>query len=376
VSYSFLLLGASHSDFYIAHAIKAMGYTLYTSGSYLAGLSACLSDKHFPANYSQYDACLDLVKRISPDYLIPSANDFSYLTTVALNARHRSVLLDSYNTAILLHHKDQFRLLCKEIDIPSPELYRIVRSVHDIDDSVLYPCILKPTDLTGGKSIHIVYSQSHLMQLLPRVLGSGRSGKCVLEEIVNGQLYSISSFVKSGRIVSSYLDREYLRVSTYGVAASSSELSSSERSILNSTLPFIQRIIEYLSLVDGLLHSQVMISSTGNPYIIEVTRRMPGDLYSIPVEATSGVNHSMAFLSELTGRSEFNQYSLFGELPCLCRQFLGAKSATRIQHYGNLTAVVEGFRQRGHMAEFVTGNRLGCVYDADKDPKGVVFSFE
>ena len=82
---TFFLLGASHSDYYLATAIKQFGYKLITSGNYAHGLSNCLADEYRPADYSDYSACLAQLSDIEVDYIIPSANDFSFLTSCKIN---------------------------------------------------------------------------------------------------------------------------------------------------------------------------------------------------------------------------------------------------------------------------------------------------
>ena len=54
-------------------------------------------------------------------------------------------------------------------------------------------------------------------------------------------------------------------------------------------------------MVDGLLHTQVIIDENNEPFIIEVTRRAPGDLYIKLVELAVQINYS-----ELIVRAEMN----------------------------------------------------------------------
>lgn len=61
----------------------------------------------------------------------------------------------------------------------------------------------------------------------------------------------------------------------------------------------IERIAKLLNLVDGMFHLQIMIKDD-IPYIIDVTRRIPGDLYPYLIEYCDGVEYSKAVVKSYT----------------------------------------------------------------------------
>jgi carbamoylphosphate synthase large subunit len=374
---SFLIVGSSHSDFYIAKAIKDLGYTLYTTGSYIEGICNCLADRYYYSDYSQFDQVSEVVDRLSPDFVIPSANDYSYLTTCRINDRLGSVNLDNYKTAKSLHLKNSFRRICSDAHIRSPRHWVLTRERSGDIADITYPCIVKPTDLTGGKGICIISSHEQLRSSIDWSLSKSKENVCVVEEYIPGNLYSLSGFCIGGLITNIYCDREYLGHSSFGVVASHSGISTEERNTLMTLIPMLQDLVRDFGLVDGLLHVQIIISSIdGKPYVVELTRRMPGDLYSIPVEITTGYNHAMMFLSILTGMQEFMEYDLCSLIgPCLLTQEQ-YKICDRYQYYGSKLpncSLAQHSPKYNETILFSIGNRFGKQYRGDADIKGVFF---
>ena len=64
----------------------------------------------------------------------------------------------------------------------------------------------------------------------------------------------------------------------------------------------IEKISEILSLVDGMFHLQVIIRDEV-PYIIDVTRRIPGDFYPYLMEYCDKIEYSKAVVKSYIGES-------------------------------------------------------------------------
>lgn len=376
----FLLLGASHSDFYAALAIKQFGHILYTSGSYVSGLSNVISDNYYNVDYKNFEACLELCNALEPDIVIPSANDFSYLTVARIVDNDNSLSnIDCYQTALTLHIKDLFRLFCKHHNLPSPKLYGILNDQEFTDYGLQYPCVVKPVDLSGGKGVKIIANYTQLLSYFESVDLSSNHNRFVVEEYIPGQLYSMSGFINEGIASIIHYDKEYLTADSFSVKSSFTGLTNDELQSLRSLEPSLQFISDHLNLVDGLFHVQVILDHKFNtPYIVEITRRMPGDLYSIPVEAISSFNHAMNSLSAWSSMSEFTSYSIFSELKFFNSFSFPFANVRRSQAYNNEyeASMLLNSADDNIVAPFLQNNRFGLKYENDIDHKGVVFEFE
>lgn len=63
----------------------------------------------------------------------------------------------------------------------------------------------------------------------------------------------------------------------------------------------IQRISRQLNLVTGVVHVQFIISKSGEPVIIEICRRAPGDLYTRLIEHATSVTYSEFIIRAVAG---------------------------------------------------------------------------
>ena len=71
----------------------------------------------------------------------------------------------------------------------------------------------------------------------------------------------------------------------------------------------VELISERLSLVDGLLHVQFILDS-GRYWFVEMTRRCPGDLYSLLIEMSTGFYTQKAIFLVLSEKVFGSRFSL------------------------------------------------------------------
>lgn len=101
---------------------------------------------------------------------------------------------------------------------------------------------------------------------------------------------------------------------------------------------------------------------------------MPGDLYSIPVQAATGVSHLHNTLSSWLPGITLPSLSLHNYLPDL--DFSRIASISRYQAYSSdqLSSVQDVIgSDADYVSAFVKGKRLNLC-ESDRDTKGVVFA--
>ena len=112
------------------------------------------------------------------------------------------------------------------------------------------------------------------------------SKKYVLEEFVQGQLYSHSAFIVNHEIIIDFFVEEHCVVNPYAVDTSKIAYEFDEK-IKSDIRDDITKMAKELKLVDGLIHTQFIYDGKSF-WIIEVNRRCPGDLYSKLIELSTG----------------------------------------------------------------------------------------
>jgi len=297
-----LLVGGSHADIPIILAAQKLGYWVITSGNNPNDLGHQFSNQYCPVDYSNNDKVFHLARQLNIDAICASANDFSLLSCAYTAERLKLPGYDTYETSQIIHHKDKFRKFCLLYHLAVPKAIQFVKSsnINTICEKLNFPIIVKPIDLSGGKGIMKVTSKNELTKAIAHAFSLTKSPTLVVEEYIEGTNHGYSTFIKKGKVVFAFMDDEHYFINPYLVSgASTSLLYSKDVAVkLNETL---EKIASKLDLVDGLLHVQFILKDH-TPYIIEICRRTPGDLYVKLVKYATGFNMAEAIIQSISNQ--------------------------------------------------------------------------
>jgi carbamoylphosphate synthase large subunit len=202
---------------------------------------------------------------------------------------------DKYETTIKLHHKDTFKQIILKHNFSTTKIYK-----YENKEDIKYPVIVKPIDLGGGKGITVVKDKIQLEKAIAYALEYSKTKQYIIEEFFYGSLHSISTFIVNKKIRFIYHDDEFdCPNNKYGVCLSISPSSDFDL-IKEQLLKEIEKVVEIFDLKDGLLHLQ-FLQNNDRFSIIEFTRRMPGDMYNIPVEVSTGLNYAKTIIKFAIG---------------------------------------------------------------------------
>jgi predicted ATP-grasp superfamily ATP-dependent carboligase len=172
-----------------------------------------------------------------------------------------------------------------------------------------YPVIVKPVDAFSGKGITVLRraDQTDFDAAVANARAASASGEVIIEEYVEGQLYSHSAFIRNGRVLVDFLVREDCTANPFVVDTSCvADLPTAE---VDKLRHYAEQIAGDLNLVDGLLHTQFIRGDAG-VYLIETTRRCPGDLYSQLIELTTGFPYARAYVMPFLGQSPNTRHAV------------------------------------------------------------------
>ena len=274
-----LIAGGSHSEIPLIHAAKQLGFHTITSGYRAHDRGHLYSDEVHLEDYSDKNAMLELASRLSIDAICASSNDFSALTAAYVANELKLPGYDLLQTSETLHHKDKFRKFAKSIGVKTPRVYEyrkhddLKRVINDAE----YPIIIKPVDLTGGKGIGVARTPTEAMSMIEKALEISRAKRVIIEEYVSGTDHGFTTIIKNQRVAFYFVDNEYHANSPFAISATTS-ISSCRKATILRLIKDYEKIAKKLDLCDGILHGQFIEPSHGDPVIIEICRRSPGDL--------------------------------------------------------------------------------------------------
>jgi len=284
-----LINGGGHSEIPLILASKKLGFYTITTGFNKDGLGHTYSDEYIYADFSDQTQIEDIVKTHHIDFVIPACNDFSILTTTSINEKISIGIFDSYETTKLLHHKSRFKTLALELglNVAQSITFDKTESIEKLTH-LQYPLIIKPIDLSGGKGVTKIDNQNQLDDAINKAFISTKEKSILIEEFIEGSHHSCSILIKNKKIILSFFANEYFYKNPYLVEGAYSN-DDIDNTIKKNILKDSQTLIDTLNLSDGLLHIQFIIKDD-TPYILEITRRSPGDLYLNLVSYSMGID--------------------------------------------------------------------------------------
>lgn len=286
-----LIAGGGYADIPLIQSAKKRGYYVITTGNRPDDLGHFYSDEFHAVDFSDCEAIYKLARNLNVSAICPCCNDFSALSAAYAAEKLKLPGHDPYQTAIIIHHKDKYRRFARAHDIPTPKAVGggSTKEVLSGIESLSFPVIIKPVDLSGGKGITVVNTKTEIPPAITKALNISKAKRVVVEEFITGTRHGFSTFIRDKKVGFYFSDNEHYYLNPYMVSAASTPAFVPE-AVENKLCLELERIASRLSLKDGILHVQYILKD-GMPYIIEICRRAPGDLYINLVEHSTGADY-------------------------------------------------------------------------------------
>ena len=242
-----LILNGSFCEQPIIEKAKEMGFYVVTSGNAPELMGHKYADEYIPADYSDKEAVLKIVKENNIEGIISCANDFGVITAAYVAEQMGWKGHDTYENAMLIHHKDSFKKYCEEHNIPSPKTLSFFdkEEAYKYVDTCEYPIIVKANDLTGGKGIHKAFGKDEAIEAIDIAFEKSRDKHIVIEPYIIGKQQSFVAYIMNGKAVTYSACDCYSYVNPYLIQAETLPAEGVENyqdqliKIIEDELPFI-----------------------------------------------------------------------------------------------------------------------------------------
>lgn len=362
-----LIAGGGYADIPLIKAAKSLGFYVITSGNRPEELGHTFSDEYHAEDFSDKEAMLALANRLKVGAICPCCNDFSALTCAYVAENLQLPGYDSYKSSLVLHHKDLYRKFAIENSIPSPKAVGTENEQEAIKalDTFLFPIIIKPVDLTGGKGIQRVDSRTQAIIALKDAFYRSKAKRVVLEEFLSGSHHGFTAILRSKKIAFYFADNEIYYLNKYMVSGANTP-TLAPNSTINELIFQTEKIATLLQLKDGIFHVQFILRDN-KPVIVEICRRPPGDLYVNLVKYATGVDYPKWIVKTFAGLGceELNHSSVKGYYLRHCVMSDRAGTVTdvvfspQIQH-----KIIDSMMwwKKGDQIEDIMTQKLGIVF--------------
>lgn len=285
-----LLLCASHNDLGLIRALRKLGYRIIVTGNMPGLIGEKYADKYIKADYSDREKILEIAKKEAVDAVCACCNDYGVYTAAYIAEKLGLPGYDSYETTLLLHNKDKFKEFAKKNKIISPW----TESFDSYDDAVgflkkvSFPVIIKPTDASAGNGIQKIESFAEAEKAVRGAFDKSRVGRIVIEKFIEGTQHGFCTFLIGQKVAAVCSNNEYSFLNPYRVEIDTYPADNYEQ-VSDILISQVEKIASLLQLKDGIFHLQYICNEEG-PQIIEVMRRVLGNMYFVPGNFLTGIN--------------------------------------------------------------------------------------
>ena len=285
-----LILNISHNELRMIQALKDMGYYVIGTGGIPGLKGEELVDEYIKGDYSDKEHMLQLAVDKEIDAICACCNDFGVITAAWIAERLGLPGHDTYENALIIHHKDKFKQFAVQHGIQTPKAvyFDNINEAKKWLNHAQFPVIIKPVDLTGGKGVNKAENYIESLKAAEIAFDKSRAKHIVIEPYIEGTQHAICTFLINEKVVAVGSNNEYSFENPYKVEIDTYPANNIE-SFQDFLVSQIEKMASILHLNDGIFHMQYRIKDN-QPWIIEPMRRVLGNLYGIPCGKLNNLN--------------------------------------------------------------------------------------
>lgn len=281
---SVLLLGAGLMQRPAILAAKRLGCRAVVVDGNPAAVCAPLADRFVPVDLKDRDALAALADSLrsgaeSLAAVFTAGTDFS--ANVAFVAERCGLRGHSYQACLNASDKARMRRCFADAGVPSPGFRELTASslADGAADGIAYPQVIKPVDNMGGRGCRLVRDAAELRGALDEAVRNSRSGRAILEDVMDGAEYSIDAVVWNGTLtITGFADR-HICYPPYFIEMGHTMPSSCDEKTRNELIATFALGIQSLGLTCGVAKADIKYTAAG-PMIGEIAARLSGGYMS------------------------------------------------------------------------------------------------
>jgi formate-dependent phosphoribosylglycinamide formyltransferase (GAR transformylase) len=291
-----LVLGSSFSAVEMIKCIKNLSFHVIVCGREPSEPGHFIADESLFLDYSNVTQIVEYVKNNPVDFVLPTANDASYRTGLELAKILNFPGFDNPEEGICFLEKNHFRDLCDALDLSIPKFQVCTtKTLISCLTNFKVPFLIKPINSFSGKGILKIQNEEDRQNAETLFLNEDSEKTFVIENFLDGTLHSHSAFVREGQVVKDFFVDEFCVINDFAVD-SSNHPSNIADEVKLQVRAMIDRILKNTNIIDGLVHTQFMISKN-QVFLIESMRRCPGDLFPTLIKLSSGFDYIYNYIA-------------------------------------------------------------------------------
>ena len=299
-----LIIGAGFLQDFVICKAKAMGYETYTVDADPNASGFKHADHYGVVNIVDEKACLEYARENQIDGVLTAATDYGVLTAAYIAQEMRLPGL-KYEVAQLIKNKYKVRKCLFENHVDDTEqAYEIHENfnVEELLSKLKYPVMVKPCDGSGSRGASKVDKPDELKKACESAIANSITHRAEIETFISGKEYGAESLVVNGEIHVLGIMQKWMTKPPYYAELGHSIPNDLEPDVETKVRNCVKNAIRALGVNFGSINMDMLISDTGNVYIVDVGARMGGNMIGpCIIPYGTGIDYMAAMLQNAVG---------------------------------------------------------------------------
>ncbi len=302
-----MLLGGLRYLLPVIKAAHEQGYYVITADYLPDNIAHKYSDEYCNVSIIDKDAVLKEAQRLQIDGIMSFACDPGVVSASYVQNKMGLPSFGPFESVEILQNKDKFRAFLAQngFNVPQAKGFDSIEAAMEEISEFPWPVIVKPTDAAGSKGVTRVDRPEDLMYALKYAMRHSLSGHIIVEEFIEkkGCSSDTDSMSVDGKLVftsfcAQRFDTDAMNPYTPAAYSWPSTFTNAQEEYLTSE---IQRLITLLDLKTVVYNIETRVSTSGKPYIMELTPRGGGNRLCEMIRYATGVDMITAITRAVVG---------------------------------------------------------------------------
>lgn len=282
-----VIIGANSFQNPLILKAKQMGFETHVFAWKEGSIGEKTADYFYPISILNKEEILDRCRSIHPDAVMTIASDLAQVTVNYL-CQELGLPCNSPQSTLLSTNKYEMRRAFASAGLRTPR-FEVVSKPEDLPDDFLLPCIVKPTDRSGSRSITQVLDKNALEDAINRAVKESFESKAIVEEFIEGAEYSCECISFAGKHHFLALTKKFTTNAPHFIETAHLQPSGIDPETEQKIVKEIFAALDALQIKYGASHAEFRMNDRGEIGIIEIGARMGGDcIGSHLVELSTG----------------------------------------------------------------------------------------
>ncbi|HFU4497083.1 TPA: ATP-grasp domain-containing protein [Streptococcus suis] len=299
-----LIIGAGFLQDFVICKAKTMGYEVYAVDADPNAIGFEHADHYGVVNIVDEKACLSYAKENNIDGVLTAATDYGVLTTSYI-AQEMGLPGLKYEVAQLIKNKYKVRKCLFEHHVDDTEQAYEVHADTDIEKlskSLSYPVMVKPCDGSGSRGASRVDKAEDLDAACKYAMSGSITHRAEIETFINGMEYGAESLVVNGEVHVLGIMQKWMTKPPYYAELGHSIPNDLTLEVEEKVRNCVTNAIKALGINFGSVNMDLLITSDGKVYIVDIGARMGGNMIGpCIIPYGTGVDYMQAMLQNAVG---------------------------------------------------------------------------